>query len=274
MKERSLLNTGLVDTVRVADDVWCVRTLIVNAVFVGDSFKGDWVLVDTGLAPFAEALIKEADSIFGRPPACVVLTHGHFDHVGNVSKLTELWDVPVYAHASEMPYLTGQRDYPEGDPSVGGGLMAEVAPAYPHRAIDLHDRVRPLPEGGLVPGLPEWRWIFTPGHSPGHISLFRERDRLLLAGDAVITVKQESALAVVAQTKEVHGPPMYFTPDWVKAGESVRALAALEPEAAVTGHGQPLFGEELRSGLRRLAERFEELAVPEQGKYVPQGLRS
>ncbi|MGZ7444223.1 MBL fold metallo-hydrolase [Paenibacillus sp. TH7-28] len=271
--ERSLLTTGLVDTVRAAEDVWSVRMLIVNVCFVGDVKQGDWVLVDTGIGPLTEALVEEAESVFQRPPVCIVLTHGHFDHVGGVKELAEKWDVPVFAHPAELPYLTGKKDYPEGDPTVGGGLMAGVAPLYPNRAIDLGGRVRALPDDGQVPGMPAWKWIYTPGHSPGHISLFREHDRFLIAGDAFITVKQESALAVAAQTLEVHGPPMYFTPDWPAAGRSVERLAALSPETAVTGHGQPLGGEALRAGLRRLAERFEELAVPERGRYVAEGMR-
>ena len=59
-----------------------------------------------------------------------------------------------------------------------------------------------------------WRWIFTPGHSPGHISLFRDSDRTLIVGDAFVTTKQESLMSVMTQRMEMHGPPMYFTPDW------------------------------------------------------------
>ncbi|MMZ70400.1 putative metallo-hydrolase YflN [compost metagenome] len=70
------------------------------------------------------------------------------------------------------------------------------------------------------------------------------------------------------QERELHGPPMYFTPDWEKAKESVRKLAELSPEVALTGHGQPMSGRDLQFGLNRLAEHFDELAVPEQGRYV------
>ncbi|MEF2964260.1 MBL fold metallo-hydrolase [Paenibacillus sp. M1] len=268
MSEKDMLHTGTVDTTRVLDDLWCIRTLMVNVVFIGEPNSGDWIMVDTGLGPFRNALEREADRIYGRPPKAIVLTHGHFDHVGNVIELADHWGIPVYAHVDEFPYLTGLKDYPEGDPSVGGGLMAGVAPAYPNRAIDLKERLSPLQDDGLVPGARDWRWVATPGHSPGHISLFRDRDRTLIAGDAFITVKQESALAVMQQSKELHGPPMYFTPDWGRAEESVKALAALDPETAVTGHGQPMSGEELRGGLKRLADHFNELAVPKQGKYV------
>src|SRR5919107_1012291 len=57
-------------------------------------------------------------------PAAVVLTHGHFDHVGSLEALLEAWDVPIYAHPLERPYLTGVSPYPPPDPLVGGGMMA------------------------------------------------------------------------------------------------------------------------------------------------------
>ena len=268
MNEHSMLNTGAVDTEEVLPDLINLRTMIVNLQMVGSPGSGDWVLVDTGIGNFEGSIAEAAEKRFGRPPVSIVLTHGHFDHVGNVKELADRWSVPVYAHEIELPYLTGREDYPPGDPSVGGGLMARLAPMYPNRAIDLGSRIHPLPMDGTVPGLPEWRLIPTPGHSPGHISLFRERDRTLIAGDAIITVKQESALAVISQEKELHGPPMYFTPDWDAARESVRRLEALNPALAVTGHGVPMSGEELAVSLKRLARDFDELAVPEQGRYV------
>src|SRR4051812_29789160 len=67
------------------------------------------------------------------------------------------------------------------------------------------------PADGSVPALPSWRAIHTPGHAPGHVSLFRESDRLLLAGDAFVTTKQESAVAALLKPRVIHGPPAYFT---------------------------------------------------------------
>ena len=108
----------------------------------------------------------------------------------------------------------------------------------------------------------DWRWIPTPGHTPGHVSLWRERDRVLIAGDAFITTRQESVYAAMTQTPEMHGPPMYFTPDWANAKTSVRALAALAPEIVVTGHGAAMQGPAMRVALDALAEKFDEVAVP------------
>jgi glyoxylase-like metal-dependent hydrolase (beta-lactamase superfamily II) len=104
--------------------------------------------------------------------------------------------------------------------------------------------------------------IHTPGHTPGHVSLWPDSDRVLLAGDAIIATRQESALSVVRQTPELHGPPAYFTPDWFAAGTSVRVLGELYPDIILAGHGQPVRGDRMRLMLRQLAEGFEAIAVP------------
>ena len=55
--------------------------------------------------------------------------------------------------------------------------------------------------------MPGWRWIPTPGHTPGHVSLFREADRSLIAGDAFVTVRQDSLYKVVIQQGKSAGRP-------------------------------------------------------------------
>jgi glyoxylase-like metal-dependent hydrolase (beta-lactamase superfamily II) len=255
----------------IARDVACVPLSIVNVYFVGMPNVGDrgWVLVDAGLSLSAGRIRRAARERYGTTrPAAVVLTHGHFDHVGSVRELAETWDCPVFAHPLELPYLTGRADYPPPDPTVGGGLMALMSPLFSRKGIDLGERVKPLPDDGTVPGMVGWRWVHTPGHTPGHVSFFRDADRLLLAGDAFVTTRQESALAALTQPKIVHGPPAYFTTDWVAAAESVRRLAYLAPDVAGTGHGRPMRGERLRRQLDALAFDFERVAVPSDGRYV------
>jgi glyoxylase-like metal-dependent hydrolase (beta-lactamase superfamily II) len=94
----------------------------------------------------------------------------------------------------------------------------------------------------------------------------------LIAGDAFITTRQESAYAVALQRPEIHGPPLYYTPDWENARKSVERLAALDPDLVVTGHGPALRGAEMREGLHALARDFDRIAVPEQGRYVDQSV--
>jgi glyoxylase-like metal-dependent hydrolase (beta-lactamase superfamily II) len=167
-----------------------------------------------------------------------------------------------------MPYLTDRSPYPPPDPTVGGGAMSVMSPLYPRGPFHIEPAPIPLPSDGSVPGMPGWRWVHTPGHSPGHVALWRESDRTLIAGDAFVTTKQESLSGAYTQRPEMHGPPMYFTPDWHSARRSVETLAALEPAIAVTGHGLPMAGELLRDELDGLARHFDHVAVPDHGRYV------
>ncbi len=257
---------------QIAHDLAYCRTIIANVVFYGMPQAGDrnWVLIDAGVIGGKSIIRRVAEARFGAGarPSAIVMTHGHFDHVGALEDLAAEWDVPVYAHPVEHPYLNGQAAYPPGDPSVGGGLIASLSALYPTRPVNVAARLQVLPEDGNVPGMPGWKWLFTSGHSPGHISLWRQSDRALIAGDAFVTTAAESVYATAVQTPELHGPPRYFTINWGKARSSVKALAALDPEIVVTGHGRAMRGAEMNQALHRLAADFTRLAVPEQGRYL------
>jgi glyoxylase-like metal-dependent hydrolase (beta-lactamase superfamily II) len=260
----------------VAPAITYLRTLMANVYFVGqdDSPDSPWVLLDTGMPGYGRAIRQAAALRFGsRPPAAIILTHGHVDHVGSLRDLLQTWKVPVYAHLLESPYLCGQARYPPPDPLIGGGVMSLLSPLFSRGPIDVSHALRSLAPGGGVPVLSGWEWIHTPGHSPGHISLFRPGDAVLLAGDAVVTTRQESLLDVMTQRREVSRPPAYYTIDWDSAEASVQRLAALQPSVLAAGHGQPMSGEEMRRQLHRLATHFREEARPTTGRYVTHPVR-
>ncbi|WP_153465275.1 MULTISPECIES: MBL fold metallo-hydrolase [Sediminibacillus] len=250
-------------------DLYCFPIQVVNMYFYGH--PGDrWTIIDAGMPRSADKIIDAAENRFGKDakPEAIILTHGHFDHVGAIVELLEKWPVPVYAHKDELPYLTGKESYPEPDASVDGGLVAKMSPMFPNHSIDISEYVKPLPDDHSVPGMQGWEWIHTPGHTKGHVSLFREEDRSLIAGDAFVTVKQESLYNVMTQKQEISGPPRYLTTDWDAAKQSVFKLNELGPLLAATGHGIPMTGDFLAQELQKLVDNFDTIAVPEQGRYM------
>lgn len=254
----------------INNDVYYYTNQIVNVIMIGNPEDENWVLIDAGMPKSGEEIKEVAEKRFGRGtrPSAIILTHGHFDHVGGLVYLINEWNVPVYAHPLEFLYLTGDKRYPEPDTSVEGGLLAKISSIYPIEPVNIAPALRELPSNNSIPGLEEWRWIHVPGHSPGQIALFRDRDRFLIAADAFVTVKQDSLYKVLIQKEEVHGPPVYLTTNWEMARDSVQKLESLKPNFVITGHGQAMEGEELWKGLSNLVLKFDEIAIPSHGKFV------
>lgn len=249
-----------------------LRIVFVNVFAVAHS-GNSWTLIDAGLPSSETKIRKWAEKYFTTPPNAIVLTHGHFDHVSCAEKLAEHWKVPVYAHPLERPYLNGEKEYPAPNFAAGGGMMSLMSPLLPRGPVNLGERLRDFSSlgdrGFVVEEMPGWQIIHTPGHTPGHVSLFRPADLLLLPGDAFCTTKAESFFdAALSQKPELHGPPAYFTSDWNRAKDSVRRLAALEPLTVAPGHGKPIGAAGVPDLLKELADKFERIAVPDNRKHA------
>ena len=249
---------------RIAPDVGWLPISFVNVYFVGHP-GGTWVLVDTGLPGRSREIIDATEARFGagaRPDA-IILTHGHFDHAGSALSLAEHWDVPIYAHRLELPYLTGRSPYPPPDPTIGGAI-AFLSRFMPSRAMDLGKRIREL-QPNEVPAIPGWEWLATPGHSPGHISLFRSSDRVLLAGDTFATMNMDSWTGLVTGRRVLARASSPFNTDWGATRSSVKELANLRPNVVACGHGVPIASSDLPNQLQAFANAFR---PPRHGRYV------
>ena len=169
----------------------------------------------------------------------------------------------------ELRFLTGLSGYPPPDPTVGGPL-ALLSRLIPRGTIDRGERSRELPAGGEVPGMPGWRWVHTPGHTPGHVCLFRAEDRVLLAGDALATVDADSFSGMLSRKQKISRPAPPITPDWDAAERSVKEIATLRARVLVPGHGKPMVGPTVAEELATFAENF---AAPKRGRYVVEPAR-
>lgn len=147
-------------------------------------------------------------------------------------------------------------------------MVAKMTALFPNEPIKIGHALEKLPDYGEVPYLPDYRWIHTPGHFPRYVSLFRKSDRILIASDAFVTVKQDTLYKVMRQEKEMSEPPRYLTPDWEAAEASVKKLAELKPALAITCHGPPMEGNELSDNLDILVRDFHAIAIPDYGMYI------
>jgi glyoxylase-like metal-dependent hydrolase (beta-lactamase superfamily II) len=251
----------------IAPDVYCLgpkgRTQT-DVYFVGAG--SSWALIDAGWAKDGPAIKQAAEAVFGADtrPAAILLTHVHPDHAGSALELARIWDSPVYVHPDDLPQANG--DFAAITAAAGPLDIWLVLPLMRvigrrrREAIlagsSLKDVARAFDPNASVPGLPGWECIPTPGHTPGHVSFFRPRDRVLITGDAVVTMRLNSISGLVLQRQGLSGPPWYTSWNWRAAKASVDTLARLEPLVLAGGHGTPLTGAETASALRAFAERF------------------
>lgn len=194
-------------------------------------------LVDTGTCRDLPLLLAAIEALGLKPEGChsVLLTHGHCDHAGNAAYFATRYGAKVYAHAAEQPFLeTGQTYAPSGLRILGpSGVLFSLGEVYwPVRRLAVDGVV----EAGEVIATPSgnWRVLHTPGHTPGHVSYFRDSDHTLLSGDAILTVMPYTRQPGLSLAQPV------FATDLAQARDSALQLATLAPRLLLPGHGAPL----------------------------------
>jgi len=231
-----------------------------------------WVLIDAASPHFGGVIQRAAETMFGAGarPASILLTHDHPDHAGSARELAHLWRCPVYVHPDELPIATldDMATVDRYGNPIDHWIVLPLLRRMPHQRVEamfaesnLNGIVQTFDPRAGVPDLPDWKCIPAPGHTPGHVAFFRPSDRVLIAGDALLTIDLNSVWGSLLwglrlNRPKVSGPPWYSTWDWQAAKESVSALAQLEPRVLATGHGVPLSGDTVARELRAFADHF------------------
>lgn len=230
---------------RVADGVWLLRGGITRAMNVFLLEGPDGVVVfDAGEKGMADAIERAAAPLGGI--TAVVLGHADTDHRGAAPALAAR-GYPVLCHPDAVASAegTGGREYwrPELLP-----LGVRLFHAVLHRfvwdggPVAISDTVE---AGDDVAG---FRVIALPGHAPGLIGLWRERDRLALVSDCFYMTD------MWGHDQPASVPLAAYNADTAQARASIRALADLEPRVAWPGHRGPLEGPDVVAQLRRAAD--------------------
>lgn len=206
---------------QLADGVFQLKGLPPHAINV--YLAGD-VLIDAATRQGERRVLRQ---LRGRRLSAHALTHAHPDHQGASHAVCTTFGVPYWVGEDDV-------EAAEGGPEVVSrrqrpGLINRLQKRFwtgPGHAVE-----RALKEGDTVGG---FTVLEVPGHSPGHVAYWRDRDRVLILGDVVNTMN------LLTTRRGLQEPPALFTPDPVRNRASIRRLADLRPALVCAGHGPPL----------------------------------
>ena len=219
---------ALMELDQINDWLWCLRTPIVQAYAVRE--RDGFIVIDTSTAAEDSAILEVLGTVerhAGRVRIYeILLTHGHDDHIGSAAALAERTGARVIAARDEAPTISRDRPPPppvllDWERALFEAVTPNVPPAAPVRPDQLVD------DGHRLGWEREATIIATPGHTPGHISVLFERERVLVAGDALASHDGRPMVGV-------------FNADPAAATATARQLATLDIDTACFGHGEPL----------------------------------
>jgi hydroxyacylglutathione hydrolase len=215
----------------IAPNIWQISGFphnIINTYLIADG--DDVVLIDAGTKFMEHRLLRTLKRFFAdkqhttKRLVAHALTHVHPDHQGSSYAVCNAYKVPLWCGARDAAIMeSGLANSPEY-----AGLLGVLGRIW---AGPAHSVAKRLKEGDTVAG---FRVLDTPGHSIGHIAFWREADKCLVLGDVL------NGMNLATGLPGLHEPPTFFTTNIPQNRESIRRLAALQPQIVCFGHGAPL----------------------------------
>ncbi|MBJ2123166.1 MBL fold metallo-hydrolase [Flavobacterium sp. IB48] len=206
----------------IAQDVYQIPLFPRNAI---NCYVIEDVLIDAGIRTSANTILK---TLKNKTVTKHALTHAHADHQGSSKVICETLNIPLLCSEPEKEF------------AENGNVITEYS--NPNHFISKfqknfwagkgHPVSQILKEGDQIGG---FTVIETPGHSSGHISFFREKDRVLIVGDVMTNMN------LLTTKVGLHEPPHLFTADKETNRKSILKLASLKPKILCFGHGPVLF---------------------------------
>jgi len=201
-------------------------------------------LVDTGLRGRSASILNEVRRLGYKPSdiAHIILTHHHADHIGSLAELKKATGARVMAHPADAPYIDGS--FPQPGPARPKWLGRMLSPFGRMWASIPTEVDKLINDGDELPILGGIRILHTPGHTPGSICLFVQKEKLVIVGD-LLTNRFRPSL-----------PSRLFTVDMGQEVNSIKRLASLDFSIIAFGHGSPIL-REAHHAVAHFAEKLE-----------------
>lgn len=211
---------------KIIDNVYLVPNVVSNTYVIVDD--DGLTVIDSGL-PRSEKKILKFISSQGKSAQNVkriIITHADMDHFGGLAALQKASGARTYASQIEADAIANgkpSRDIQPKGISLRRVLFALVGPFFKAAPVQIDEIIA---EGQTLPILGGLQVIETPGHTPGHISLFAPSAGILFCGDSMVTDEEG-----------LRGSRSGLTWNDAKARESERKQAGLGAQIVCSGHG-------------------------------------
>jgi glyoxylase-like metal-dependent hydrolase (beta-lactamase superfamily II) len=198
---------------------------------------GSLTLIDAGMSANGKKILDYVQKDLSKQPAAVrtiVLTHAHIDHVRGALALKKATGARVAIHERDAGYLSGKEKLPP--PKGGMGILFRlIFPFFRSPVLEPDVKLKdndPVGESLSV--------FYTPGHTPGSISLYDKEKKVIFVGDAITN-----------RGGKLQGSPKAFSVDLRQANSSIEKISELDFEIMLSGHG-----ESVKSGGKQRVKEF------------------